>query len=84
MARPVVCRPLGHGEEVAFRVGGGAGGWVEFGLVGLAGVDGLLHFVVDGEDRLFGDVSAFLNDFAFGVLDSRAGDVFAFDDGEGF
>lgn len=31
--------------------GGWAGGWVEEGLVGLAGVDGLLHCVVDFEDH---------------------------------
>ena len=46
--------------------------WIEDGLVGLAGVFGTLHGVVDFEDQVFGSV--------FAVL----GDVFALDDGEGF
>ncbi len=42
---------------------------IEAGLVGVAGVDGGLHFVVDGEDGVFGDVGAVFRG------------VFAFDDG---
>lgn len=60
MLRPVVGVPLVHGDEVAGGVGGWAGGWVEEGLVGLAGVDGLLHRVVDFKDYLLGPVLAVL------------------------
>ena len=44
----------------------------------------LLHFVVDVEDGVLGDVGTFSGDFALGVLNFGAGDVFEFDDGEGF
>ena len=81
---PVGFVPLGHGDEVAFGVGGWTGRRVEAGLVGVAGVDRCLHFVVDFEDRVFGDVAAGLDDLAGVVFDFGAGDVFAFDDGEGF
>ena len=42
----------------------------------------MLHFVVDGEDGVFGDVGAWCGAFALVVEDFGAFDVFAFDDGE--
>ena len=59
----VAGEPLGEGQEVALGVGGWAGGRVEAGLVGLAGLHGACHLVVDFEDGVFRDVAAFLGDF---------------------
>ena len=81
---PVVGVPFCAWDKVAFRIGRRPGWWVEAGLVGGAGVDRRLHFVVDGEDGIFGDVGAFGGDFALVVEDFGALDVFAFDDGECF
>ena len=39
-------------------IGRGAGGWVEAGLVGVAGADGVGHGVVDFEDDALGAVIA--------------------------
>ncbi len=72
--------------DVGRQIGGlrFAGGRVAAGQVGLAGLHGLGHLVVDFEDGVFRDVAAFLGDLAGVVLDLSAGDVFALDDGEGF
>ncbi|HCS53912.1 MAG TPA: hypothetical protein DIW81_20380, partial [Planctomycetaceae bacterium] len=61
--------PLGDGDEVAFFVSGGAGGWIELGLVGLAGADGFGHLVVDFEDGAFGAVVAVVFGFVLAADD---------------
>ncbi len=58
--RPVGWVPVGDGDEVASGVGGWAGGWIEAGLVGLAGADGFCHRVVDFEDDAFSAVAVVL------------------------
>ena len=50
--------PIGHGNEVAVLVAWRAGGRFEKGLVGLAGADGGLNGIVDGEDRVLGAIGA--------------------------
>jgi len=52
---------------------GEPGGWVEAGLVGLAGADGFGHLVVDFVNRVFADVAAI-----FAVLVGCADDILAF------
>lgn len=52
--------PFGQREEVALGVGGRAGGRVEAGLVGVAGLHGLGHGVVDFQDGFLGAVGAVL------------------------
>jgi hypothetical protein len=44
---PVVGVPLGHGDEVAVFVGGGAGKWVERADVRPAGALGFSEIVID-------------------------------------
>jgi len=79
---PVVFPHSAIGMKLPSASVGGPGGG--FGLVGLAGVDGFGHFVVNFEDGFFGDVAAFFGDFAFVVFDFGTFDVFTFDDGKGF
>ena len=81
---PVAAVPFCAWEKVAFRIGWRARWGGESGLVGLAGVDGGLHFVVDGEDGVFGDVGPWCGDCTPVVEDFGTFNVFAFDDGEGF